>query len=178
MAKTSCPRTKSRERCNRRRRALSNIVKYVRPRSWDIRQLTRFILLIGPCSSLFDYSTFLLMLYVFKCWNVATPAAAAHSQSLFQTGWFVESLLTQTLVIHVIRTNKIPFLQSRPSAFLAFTSAAIVATGVLLPFTRLGDYLGFSALPRAYWGYLALTLLCYVLLTQAVKALLLRRHWI
>src|SRR6478609_4002050 len=100
-----------------------------RPRSWDIRQLTRFILLIGPCSSLFDYSTFLLMLYVFNCWNVATPAAAAHSQSLFQTGWFVESLLTQTLVIHVIRTNKIPFLQSRPSAFLMVTSAAIMAIG-------------------------------------------------
>jgi P-type Mg2+ transporter len=148
------------------------------PRAWDIRQLTRFILFIGPCSSIFDYSTFLVMLYVFNCWNVASPAAAAHSQSLFQTGWFVESLLTQTLVIHVIRTNKIPFLQSRPSAFLAFTSLSLMVVGVLLPFTRLGDYLGFTALPPAYWGYLALTLLCYVLLTQAVKALLLRQRWI
>jgi P-type Mg2+ transporter len=149
-----------------------------RPRAWDMRQLTRFILFIGPCSSIFDYSTFLIMLYVFNCWNVASPAAAAHSQSLFQTGWFVESLLTQTLVIHVIRTNKIPFLQSRSSVFLAFTSASIMVVGLLLPFTRLGDYLGFTALPRAYWGYLALTLLCYVLVTQAVKALLLRQRWI
>jgi len=149
-----------------------------RPRAWDIRQLTRFILFIGPCSSIFDYSTYLLMLYVFNCWNVATPAAAAHSQSLFQTGWFVESLLTQTLIIHVIRTNKIPFLQSRPSLFLGLTSAVVMAVGVLLPFTRVGDYLGFSALPPAYWGYLGLTLVCYVLLTQVVKALLLRQRWI
>ena len=70
---------------------------------------------------------------------------AAHSESLFQTGWFVESLLTQTLIIHVIRTNKIPFLQSRPSAFLMLTSVAIMAIGVALPFTALGRYLGFTA---------------------------------
>ena len=120
-----------------------------KPRTWDIKELTRFILFIGPCSSIFDYSTYFLMLYVFKCWDVSTPAAAAHSQSLFQTGWFVESLLTQTLIIHVIRTNKIPFLQSRPSAFLLVTSAAIMAIGVALPFTPLGRYLGFTALPRA-----------------------------
>ena len=68
-----------------------------KPRPWDIRQLTRFIVFIGPCSSIFDYTTYLIMLYVFNCWDVSTPAAAAHSASLFQTGWFVESLLTQTL---------------------------------------------------------------------------------
>ena len=84
-----------------------------KPRPWDIKQLTRFIVFIGPCSSIFDYTTFFMMLYVFNCWNISTPEAAAHSASLFQTGWFVESLLTQTLIIHVIRTNKIPFLQSR-----------------------------------------------------------------
>jgi Mg2+-importing ATPase len=148
------------------------------PRTWDLKELTRFILFIGPCSSIFDYSTYFLMLYVFNCWDVSTPAAAAHSQSLFQTGWFVESLLTQTLVIHVIRTNKIPFLQSRPSTFLLTTSAAIMAVGVSLPFTSLGRYLGFSALPALYWPYLALTLLCYVVLTQGVKAWFLRHRWI
>ncbi len=148
------------------------------PRTWDLKELTRFILFIGPCSSIFDYSTYFLMLYVFNCWNVSTPEAAAHSQSLFQTGWFVESLLTQTLIIHVIRTNKIPFLQSRPSAFLLVTSAAIMAVGVALPFTPLGRYLGFIALPALYWPYLAITLLCYVLLTQTVKAWLLRHRWI
>jgi Mg2+-importing ATPase len=97
---------------------------------------------------------------------------------LFQTGWFVESLLTQTLIIHVIRTNKIPFLQSRPSATLLWTGVLIMATGTLLPFTALGRYLGFSALPALYWPYLAGTLLCYVVLTQLVKAWLLRHRWI
>jgi Mg2+-importing ATPase len=118
------------------------------------------------------------MLYVFRCWDVSTPAAAAHSQSLFQTGWFVESLLTQTLIIHIIRTNKIPFLQSRPSTALLVMSGLIMAVGVALPFTPLGRYLGFTRLPMLYWPYIALTLLCYVLLTQTVKALLLRRGWI
>jgi len=148
------------------------------PRAWDIRELTRFILFIGPCSSIFDYSTYLMMLYVFDCWNVSTPEAAAHSQSLFQTGWFVESLLTQTLIIHVIRTNKIPFLQSRPSTFLLVTSLMIMAIGVALPSTPVGHYLGFSPLPLMYWPYIALTLSCYVGLTQTVKAWLLRHRWI
>ena len=148
------------------------------PRAWDIEELTRFILFIGPCSSIFDYSTYFLMLYVFNCWDVSTPEVAVHSESLFQTGWFVESLLTQTLIIHVIRTNKIPFLQSRPSAFLLATSVAIMAIGVALPFTPLGGYLGFIALPPLYWPFIAMTLLCYVVLTQAVKAWLLRHKWI
>jgi P-type Mg2+ transporter len=149
-----------------------------KPRPWDIRQLTRFIVFIGPCSSIFDYVTFLIMLYVFKCWNMSTPEDAAHSESLFQTGWFVESLLTQTLIIHVIRTNKIPFLQSRPSWPLMVMSAIIMAVGIAIPFTPLGDYLGFTALPPLYWPLLGLTLVCYVVLTQVVKMWLLRRKWI
>ena len=149
-----------------------------KPRVWDLRELTRFIVFIGPCSSLFDYSTYLVMLYVFRCWNVSTPAAAAHSQSLFQTGWFVESLLTQTLIIHVIRTNKIPFLQSRASGLLTATSAAIMGIGVAIPFSPLGHYLGFATLPLLYWPLLALTLASYVLLTQGAKMVLVRRGWI
>jgi Mg2+-importing ATPase len=148
------------------------------PRAWHLDELTRFILFIGPCSSIFDYSTYFLMLYVFHCSDVSTPEAAAHSQSLFQTGWFVESLLTQTLIIHVIRTNKIPFLQSRPSTFLLVTSAMIMAVGIALPLSPLGNALGFTALPALYWPYLGVTLLCYVLLTQGVKAWLLRHRWI
>ena len=85
-----------------------------------------------------------MMLYVFNCWNISTPEAAAHSASLFQTGWFVESLLTQTLIIHVIRTNKIPFLQSRPSWPLMVMSVVIMAIGIAIPFTPLGRYLGFT----------------------------------
>jgi len=149
-----------------------------KPRVWDIKELTRFIVFIGPCSSLFDYSTYFLMLYVFRCWDVSTPATAAHSQSLFQTGWFVESLLTQTLIIHVIRTNKRPFIASRASRFLTATTLAIVALGVAIPFSSVGRYLGFSTLPVLYWPLLALTVALYVLLTQGAKMVLLRRGWI
>jgi P-type Mg2+ transporter len=149
-----------------------------RPRPWNIRALTRFILFIGPCSSIFDYTTYFLMLYVFGCWNRSTPAAAAHSASLFQTGWFVESLLTQTLIIHVIRTNKIPFLQSRASRPVVGMGLLIMAIGVGLSFSGIGRYLGFTELPRLYWPLLALTLACYLALTQGVKVWLLRRRWI
>ncbi len=148
------------------------------PRRWDIGELTRFVLFIGPCSSVFDYTTYLVMLYLFKCWDVSTPVAALHSASVFQTGWFVESLLTQTLIIHVIRTNKVPFLQSRSSWPVMLTSVAIMSVGVAIPFMPLGHYLGFSPLPALYWPVLVVTLLCYVLLTQGVKMWMLRRAWI
>jgi Mg2+-importing ATPase len=149
-----------------------------KPRPWDMKSLTRFIVFIGPCSSIFDYTTYFMMLYVFHCWNTRTPEIAAHSERLFQTGWFVESLLTQTLIIHVIRTKKIPFLQSRPSWPLMVMSVCIMAFGIVLPFTPLGTYLGFTTLPPLYWPLLGLTLLCYVLLTQGVKTWLVRHKWI
>mgnify|MGYP001221273592 CR=1 FL=1 len=149
-----------------------------KPRPWDMRHLTRFILFIGPCSSIFDYTTFFMMLFLFGCWNVSTPEAAEHSESLFQTGWFVESLLTQTLIIHVIRTNRIPFLQSVASWPMMVTSGLIMAVGIAIPFTPLGTSLGFTTLPPLYWPLLALTILSYVVLTQLVKSWLLRRGWI
>jgi Mg2+-importing ATPase len=149
-----------------------------RPRPWDLGALTRFIVLIGPCSSVFDYTTFLMMLYLFGCWDVSTPTAAAHSASLFQTGWFVESLLTQTLIIHVIRTNKIPFVQSRSSSVLLWVSLVVMAAGVAIPFTPLGVSLGFSRLPPLYFPLLLATLVCYLALTQAVKTWLLARKWL
>ena len=149
-----------------------------RPRPWDLKALTRFILFIGPCSSVFDYTTYLLMLYAFGCWDVSTPAVAAHSAAVFQSGWFVESLATQTLIIHIIRTNRIPFLQSRPSPALIFMSLTIIAAGIAIPASPLGRYLGFAPLPWAYWPALALTLLCYVALTQGVKMWLLKKAWI
>ncbi|MFO0969226.1 MAG: magnesium-translocating P-type ATPase [Gemmataceae bacterium] len=139
-----------------------------RPRPWSIGQIARFILFIGPCSSIFDYTTFFIMLYVFGCWD---PSHA----SLFQTGWFVESLLTQTLIIHIIRTNRIPFLQSRASPALTLTTLAIMAIGVWLPFSPLAPALGFTPLPGLYWPLVLLTLVCYVALTQAVKNWLIHR---
>jgi Mg2+-importing ATPase len=137
-----------------------------KPRQWTIDKTLRFILFIGPISSIFDYATFFLMLYVFDCWN--NPA-------LFHTGWFVESLFTQTLIIHVIRTNKIPFIQSRASWQLILTSIIIVAIGAWLTVSPLADALGFVPLPPIYWLYLAIMLLGYALLTQLVKSWFIRR---
>jgi Mg2+-importing ATPase len=149
------------------------------PRPWDMRSLTRFIVFIGPCSSLFDYSTYLVMLYVFGCRDTTSSAmAAAHSARLFQTGWFVESLVTQALVIHVIRTNRIPFLESRASGPVLAMGLATLAVGIGLTWSPVGAALGFTVLPGLYWPILALTVACYLLLTQAVKTALLRRGWI
>jgi Mg2+-importing ATPase len=141
-----------------------------KPRPWSMGALTKYILFIGPCSSVFDYVTFFVMLYAFGCWD---PANA----SLFQTAWFVESLLTQTLIIHVIRTNRIPFLQSRASWPLIATTVVIMAVGASLPFSPLGPYLGFTPLPPLYWPLLAGILLGYVALTQGVKTWLFRKAW-
>jgi Mg2+-importing ATPase len=111
------------------------------------------------------------MLWVFNCWD---PSRA----SVFQTGWFVESLMTQTLIIHVIRTNKIPFLQSRASVPLTITTLSIMAFGMWLPYSPLASSLGLTHLPRMYWPILMLTLLGYVSLTQMIKVWLLRKKWI
>jgi Mg2+-importing ATPase len=140
-----------------------------RPRPWSMKEITRFILFIGPCSSIFDYTTYFMMLYIFGAWD--NPA-------LFRTGWFVESLLTQTLIIHIIRTNRIPFLQSRASWPLIFTTAAVMMVGMWLPFSLIGTALGFKPLPQLYWPMILLTLVCYTFLTQAVKVWLLHRKWI
>jgi len=137
-----------------------------KPRKWAIGELRRFILVIGPISSIFDYATYFIMLYIFNSW--ANPA-------LFHTGWFVESLFTQTLIVHVIRTNKIPFIQSRASKPLMFTSLAIVAVGAYLPYSPLAGALGLVALPPLYWLLLAGMLICYVLLTQVVKTWFVRK---
>jgi Mg2+-importing ATPase len=137
-----------------------------RPRKWEIGSLRRFIMYIGPISSIFDYMTYFIMLYVFNCWN--NPA-------LFQTGWFVESLFTQTLIIHVIRTNKIPFIQSRASRSLMLTSLIIVLVGAYLTISPLASTLGFVALPPLYWPLLFGMLLCYIILTQIVKAWFVRK---
>jgi Mg2+-importing ATPase len=142
-----------------------------RPRPWSMSAISRFILLIGPCSSIFDYTTFFVMLYMFGCWD-------KDRASLFQTGWFVESLLTQTLIIHIIRTNRIPFIQSRASWPLILTTAIIMCVGAGLPYSSLGPTLGFVPLPALYWPVVAATLVAYVVLTQAAKTWLFRKGWV
>jgi Mg2+-importing ATPase len=141
------------------------------PRPWNIGDIRKFVIFIGPISSIFDYTTFFVMLYVFDCW------APSHAP-LFQTGWFVESLITQTLIVHVIRTNKIPFLQSRASWQLTMTTIAIIALAAWLPFSPVAAALGFVALPPLYWPILLATVFSYVVLTQVVKMWLLRKAFI
>mgnify|MGYP001587708216 CR=1 FL=1 len=148
-----------------------------RPRRWDIGGIKRFMLWMGPVSSIFDYTTFALMLFVFGCRafsDPTTPAATkAHLEALFHTGWFVESLMTQALIVHVIRTSRIPLVQSMPAwPLIATTAVAMFCAGVL-PYTPLGRPLGLVPLPTAYWGWQALTLLAYGVVAHAVKRRLL-----
>jgi Mg2+-importing ATPase len=137
-----------------------------RPRRWELGQITRFMLFIGPISSLFDYATFLTMIVAFGAWT--KPA-------LFQTGWFVESLLTQTLIIHVIRTAKRPFIDSWASPPLIASTLAICAIAIALPYSPLAGPLGFTPLPAAYWPIIASFLIGYAVLTTIVKTWFIRR---
>ncbi len=138
-----------------------------KPRRWDISLIKKFIIFIGPISSIFDFATFGVMWFIFK--SYANP-------SLFQTGWFVESLVSQTLIIYIIRTNKIPFLQSWPSKTLLITTLAIVAIGCYLPFSPLADTLRFTPLPSKYWLFLSVMIVLYFLLTQSIKTWFIRRY--
>jgi magnesium-transporting ATPase (P-type) len=148
-----------------------NVKLISKPQPWDMGEITRFILFIGPVSSIFDYTTFFVMLYLFGCW---VPAGAA----LFHTGWFVESLMTQTLIIHVIRTRQIPFIQARASTALTLTTLAIMAISAWLPYSPLGPMLALVPLPWLFWPILLATLVCYVILTQLVKMWLIHKKWL
>ncbi|HUX36955.1 MAG TPA: magnesium-translocating P-type ATPase [Rectinemataceae bacterium] len=152
---------------------LDNVDREVlaKPRSWDISFIRRFMLRIGPISSIFDYATFALMWFVFGCggWFAASPLGKAHYEALFHTGWFVESLLTQTLIVHIIRTDRIPFIQSRASSPMLGTTLLIMCAAVLLPYSPLAPFFGLVPLPLAYWGWIAAFLLGYSALTSLVK---------
>jgi Mg2+-importing ATPase len=150
-----------------------------KPRPWNMGEISKFILFVGPISSIFDYTTYFAMLYFFGCWVAPGDSAEVfrHKEALFQTGWFVESLMTQTLIIHVIRTNKIPFIQGRASLPLTITTLLIMCVSLWLPFSPFADALGITALPPLYWPVLLVTLLAYVVLTQFVKMWLVRKAW-
>lgn len=140
-----------------------------KPQKWETKGLARFMVTIGPISSVFDLSTFALMWFVF---GANSPDQAA----LFQSGWFIESLISQTLIVHMIRTGKIPFVQSRASwPVLLFTGAACVFA-LVLPFSGFGQSLGLVALPWTYFPWLIGTLAAYCLLTQGIKMLYVRRY--
>jgi len=136
------------------------------PRHWDIKNIFKFMIFIGPISSIFDYATYAMMLFIFDAWS---------NPSLFQTGWFVESLLTQTLIIHIIRTAQVPIIESRASAALLTTSIIICVIGIALPFTWVGSVLGFTPLPWLYWPLVVAMLLSYAILTHLVKVWFVRK---
>ena len=133
-----------------------------RPRRWEIGNIGRFMLAIGPISSLFDYATYGTMYCLF---GARTPAQAA----LFQTGWFVESIISQTLIIHVIRTSRLAFIESRASMPLMLTSLGVCAVGAMLPYSPFAAALGFVPLPPLFWPILALMVLAYLALTHFMK---------
>lgn len=138
------------------------------PRKWDASGIARFMIFIGPISSIFDILTFFLM------WNVF-HANTVEKQSLFQSGWFVVGLLTQTLIVHMIRTQHIPFIQSRAATPVIMLTATIIAFGIYLPFSPMGEHLGLVPLPWSYFGWLVAILLSYCILTQLIKTLYIRR---
>jgi Mg2+-importing ATPase len=142
---------------------------YIRvPRQWRADDIGRFMIFIGPISSIFDVATFLLMWYVFG-------ANAPSHQTLFQSGWFIESLATQTLIVHMIRTAKVPFFQSRATWPVLAMTGVIIGVGLLLPFAPFAGKLGLEPLPASYFLWLVGILLSYSALTQLVKGWYIRR---
>ena len=132
------------------------------PKKWDAGGITRFMVFIGPISSIFDYATFAVMFYVFK-------ANSDTHQSLFQSGWFIEGLLSQTLIVHMIRTRKIPFIQSWATTPVVALTSFIMLLGIAIPFTPFGAALKLEPLPISYFLWLVCILTAYCLLTQVVK---------
>jgi P-type Mg2+ transporter len=138
------------------------------PLKWNPGDIGRFMIFFGPISSVFDIATFAVMWWVFGANTVA-------EQSLFQSGWFVVGLLTQTLVVHMIRTPKLPFIESRASAPLMVMTLAIMAAGIWLPMGPLAEYFKLRALPLAYFPWLVGILLAYCVLTTVMKRYYIRR---
>ncbi len=136
-----------------------------KPKPWDIKAIRTFMLVFGPVSSVFDFITFGALLYFFKS-----------SEVMFHTGWFLESLCTQTIIIHIIRTSKIPFIESRPSRFLVLMSLFIIAIGVAIPLSPLGPHLGFMRPPASFFLTLIGIVLSYVIVTQKVKTWYVKKY--
>ena len=137
-----------------------------KPRQWGLKNIGWYMVVIGPISSVFDYITFGILIFFFHGW---------HNAALFQTGWFVESILTQTLIVHVIRTAKVPFIQSRSSLALLGTTILICIIGAWLPFTWLAHGFGMVPVPMTFLLILPLIMVAYIVLTQWAKSRLVRR---
>lgn len=133
-----------------------------KPQKWNAGGISRFMIFIGPISSIFDYATFAVMFFVFKA------NSPAH-QSLFQSGWFIEGLISQTLIVHMIRTRKIPFIQSWATAPVIAMTSLIIVIGIFLPFSPFAAAFKLEPLPMSYFPWLVGILLSYCLMTQFIK---------
>jgi P-type Mg2+ transporter len=151
-----------------------------KPLKWNIANIKRFMMFVGPVSSIFDYATFAVMWFFFRTSAYLNPGTTLQQKdslmSLFQTGWFVESLLTQTLIVHIIRTRRIPFFGSRASLPMTLTTLIIMAVGAWLPYSSLAPSLGMVPLPISYWGWIAFFLFSYAVLTHVVKTWFFKRY--
>jgi Mg2+-importing ATPase len=153
-----------------------------KPRKWDASSITRFMLWMGPTSSVFDLTTYAFMFFFFCPLFAGGPWAALGVDrrilfiALFQTGWFVESLWSQTLVIHMIRTPKIPFIQSRASAKVTTLTTLGIAAGTSIPYTWLGAQLDMARLPLLYFPFLCAIVLAYMAFTTTMKKVFVRRY--
>ncbi|MDR1841728.1 MAG: magnesium-translocating P-type ATPase [Holophagales bacterium] len=156
----------------------------LKPRKWDASSISNFMLWIGPTSSVFDITTYLLMYFIIcpmvtggaLFHQLTDPTLMAQYIDVFHAGWFVESMWSQTLVIHMIRTPKIPFIQSRASAPVTLLTMTGIAVLTVIPFTELGAKIGLAALPPVYFAWLAGTVLLYMLLATAFKHVFILRH--
>ncbi|MCL1980041.1 MAG: magnesium-translocating P-type ATPase, partial [Proteobacteria bacterium] len=154
------------------------------PRKWDARSIGKFMLWIGPTSSVFDITTYLLMYFIIcpaMCGGLlynqlADPVVQASYMAIFQAGWFVESMWSQTLVIHMIRTPKIPFIQSRASASITLLTFTGITVLTVIPFTGFGAAIGLASLPPVYFAWLALTIFLYMALVTLFKKIFVNRY--
>jgi P-type Mg2+ transporter len=134
-----------------------------KPKRWDLKFIKKFMLVFGPISSLFDFITFFVLFFIFHA-----------SAGMFQTGWFVESLATQTLIIHVIRTKKTPFIESKPSVYLLLSTIACVALGWIIPLTPIGKFFGFMPLPPVIYFAITGIVITYLVVIEIAKRIFYR----
>lgn len=147
-----------------------------KPRKWEAGNIGRFMVWLGPTSSVFDITTYILMWTVFGAGALYHVHGGNGGQIIMNSGWFVEGLVSQTLVVHMLRTQKIPFLQSTAAMPVLLSTFTAIAVGCWLPFSPLADTLGFTALAPSYWGWFIATMVGYMMLTQIVKTVYIRRY--
>jgi Mg2+-importing ATPase len=147
-----------------------------KPRKWEASNIRRFMIWIGPTSSVFDITTYILMWTVFGAGAAYYAGGGDAGQSIMNSGWFIEGLVSQTLVVHMLRTRKIPFIQSTAALPVLLSTTIAIAIGCYLPFSPLAASIGFIPLDKSYFLWLIATMVAYMVLAQTVKTIYIRRY--